>query len=204
MSLSRQAYDAILSLLFDAHYQPGDSINRREVAGSLNMSVAPVLEAMVQLEAEGFLESIPRKGTRVRTVRLEDLRGQMILREALECEAARYYCGPAVRDHLDGLVARAERIDRSLTGHRDYLEADLDLHRALVRLAGVPVLSEEFERVMRLSIFQQIGSLAPPADRADSENHVSLIRALAASGPQAAAEILRKHIRSGKHYLFDD
>lgn len=202
--LSRQAYDAILSRLFDGVHEPGDLINRREMAGALNMSVAPVLEAMVQLEAEGFLESIPRKGTRVRLVRREDLRGQMILREALECEAARYYCGDAVRAHLDRLVRLAAAVDRSISGHRDYLEADLELHRALVRLAGVPVLSEEFERVMRLSIFLQIGSLAPPEDRAFSDNHEQLIRRLAESGPEKAGSLLRRHIRSGKHYLFPE
>ena len=204
VSLSRQAYDAILSRLFDGVHEPGDLINRREIATSLEMSVAPVLEAMVQLEAEGFLESIPRKGTRVRLVRREDLRGQMILREALECEAARYYCGDPVREHLEELVALAAAIDRSISGHRDYLEADLELHRAPVRLAGVPALSDEFERIMRLSIFQQIGSLAPPEDRALSDNHEQLIRRLAESGSEQAGALLRRHIRSGKHYLFPE
>lgn len=202
--LSRQAYEAILSRLFEGVHEPGDLINRREIAGSLDMSVAPVLEAMVQLEAEGFLESIPRKGTRVRLVRREDLRGQVILREALECEAARYYCGTPVRRHLAELTARAALIDESATGHREYLQADLELHRELVRLAAVPALSDEFERVMRLSMFQQISSLAPPEDLAYSDNHVDLIRHLAAAGPEESGELLRRHIRSGKTYLFRD
>lgn len=204
VSLSRQAYDALLARLFDGVHEPGDLLNRREVATSLEMSVAPVLEAMVQLEAEGFLESIPRKGTRVRLVRREDLRGQIILREALECEAARYYCGDPVGDHMDELLRLADAIDSAVSGHRDYLEADLELHRALVRLAGVPALSDEYERVMRLSIFQQIGSLAPPEDRAYRDNHERLVRTLAESDPETAETLLRRHIRSGKRYLFPE
>jgi GntR family transcriptional regulator, rspAB operon transcriptional repressor len=204
VSLSRQAYDALLARLFDGVHEPGDLLNRREVATSLEMSVAPVLEAMVQLEAEGFLESIPRRGTRVRLVRREDLRGQTILREALEREAARYYCGDPVRDHMDELLRFADAIDRAASGHRDYLEADLQLHSALVRLAGVPALSDEYERVMRLSIFQQIGSLAPPEDRAYRDSHERLVRTLAESDPETAGTLLRRHIRSGKRYLFPE
>ena len=95
-SLSSKAYNYLVKSLLKNELVPGDSINRRDIADKLGMSVAPVLEAMLQLESEEYLESVPRKGTIVKPIRIDDVTGQLIVREALECAAARYYCGKPV------------------------------------------------------------------------------------------------------------
>ncbi len=110
-SLSGYVYQTLLDRLLRSELVPGEMLNRRDVARELGVSVAPVLEAMVALENEGFLEGIPRKGTRVRPVRGEDVAGQLIVREALECAAARLYCGTPVRARLAALRRIAARLD---------------------------------------------------------------------------------------------
>jgi DNA-binding transcriptional MocR family regulator len=67
----------------------GDLINRRQVAAALGISTAPVHEAMAQLEAEGLLEALPRKGTRVRRALPHDVKDILIVREALDKLACR-------------------------------------------------------------------------------------------------------------------
>src|SRR5690349_12541801 len=110
-SLSSKVYDAVLDRILSGRLAPGEVCNRRRIAEEMGVSVAPVLEAMLQLEADGLIETLPRKGTRVRTLTLEDLQGQLVLREALECQAARLYCGAPVRRHRDRLVRLAKAID---------------------------------------------------------------------------------------------
>jgi DNA-binding GntR family transcriptional regulator len=68
-------------------------LNRRQLAEELGVSVAPVLEALILLERDGFIESIPRKGTVGRSVREQDVYEYFVLREALKCAAARLYTG---------------------------------------------------------------------------------------------------------------
>src|SRR4051794_1015015 len=54
--LSSQVYDQLLRRLLSGELPPGHVFNRRQVAAELGVSVAPVLEAMLELEAEGLIE----------------------------------------------------------------------------------------------------------------------------------------------------
>src|ERR1700754_5341254 len=56
--------DVILSL--DIYDQPGDvRLDERQLASDLGISRTPVREAMAQLEREGFVRSVPRRGVYV-------------------------------------------------------------------------------------------------------------------------------------------
>ena len=53
--------DVILSL--DIYEQPGEvRLDERQLASDLGISRTPVREAMAQLEREGFVRSVPRRG----------------------------------------------------------------------------------------------------------------------------------------------
>ncbi|WP_043585541.1 GntR family transcriptional regulator [Geminisphaera colitermitum] len=197
-SLSRQAYDHLANLLL-TDLSPGDILNRRQVAADLNISVAPVLEAMVQLEADGLLETLPRKGTRVRSARAEDLRGQLILREAIECEAARLYCGAPVRQNAAALETLATRIDQIPAADNLALwRAETAFHRALVVLADCDVLTDAFDRVMRQSLFIAMKFFLEAHPEKTRGNHRKLVRQLKTATPDKAQTIMREHLRYAK------
>src|SRR5688500_11104912 len=98
-SLSTRVYDDILGRIVSGRMKPGDVFNRRQVAAELGVSVAPVLEAMLELETEGLIQTLPRRGTRVCQASADDVWGQLMVREALECQAARLYCGGRITRH---------------------------------------------------------------------------------------------------------
>ena len=195
-SLSQVAYDHLSDRLLNT-LAPGDVLNRRQVAAELGISVAPVLEAMMQLEAEGLLQTLPRKGTQVRPIRSEDLRGQLLLREAIECQAARLYCGETVSAHSTELLALADTVDSSQGDSLARWRSEAAFHRALVMLAGCDALTEAFDRVMRAKLFISLKFFleAHPAD--ERGNHRRLIKELKRD-PDAAESVLRDHLRHGK------
>lgn len=196
-SLSRMAYDHLSDRLLN-DLVPGDVLNRRQVATELGISVAPVLEAMMQLEAEGLLQTLPRKGTQVRPVRPEDLRGQLLLREAIECQAARLYCGKRVASRSAELLALADAVDSSQGDGLARWRAEAAFHRALVSLAGCDALTEAFDRVMRAKLFISLKFFidAHPVDAPG--NHRKLVKSLKIDDPAAAETALRAHLRQGK------
>lgn len=198
LSLKQQAYEAIRGKLLQNQLVAGQIFNRRAIAEELGMSVAPVLEAMVQLENEGFLESIPRKGTQVRPVRREDVVGMSIVREALECQAARLYCGSKIKDATPELKPLALKLDQTGAGHPNHWEMELEFHTKLVALAGVPLLSDEFSRCIHLNMFFAINKLFPGETDKNRNSHEELLQILAECGPDEAETHLRKHVRSGK------
>jgi DNA-binding GntR family transcriptional regulator len=199
-SLSQEVYQEILSRLMDNRLVPGMMLNRRDVAKELGVSVAPVLEAMLQLEIEGFLESVPRKGSFVKSIRREDVYGHLAVREALECQGARMYCGKPVRDNSPALVKAAEDIDNEIFGSVNHWKAEIHFHLRLLNLAKCPALSQTFIRTMHLGLFYQMNHIFLPQSHLEHK-HVDLVDDLGRASPDRAERIIRRHIRSGKHPL---
>ena len=135
--LSTNVYNILLSRLLSGELQPGDIINRRQIAKECNVSVAPVMEAMMQLEHEGFLKTMDRKGTIVRYFTKEDIMGHLILKEAIECAAAFRYTREDIEEHYNELYQMAAELDRGTNmGSMQMWTLDLELHKSLVALAG--------------------------------------------------------------------
>lgn len=202
-SLSQKAYNHIVNRLLSNDLAPGDILNRRAIADELKMSVAPVLEAIVQLENEEFLESKPRKGTLVRSIRHEDLSGQLILREAIECEAARIYCGKPVLKAQAAMKSLAEQIDHTAINERERWNAEATFHGALVALTNCKALVSTFEKVMRRRLFFAINLYHRSHPSQKDASHVELLKSLTTEDPDAAERAIREHLRAGKEELYE-
>ena len=68
---------------------PGSPIDKAALCMRLGVSRFPVSEALGRLAAEGFVEVLPQRGTRVARIDLADCRQAMFIRRALEAEAVR-------------------------------------------------------------------------------------------------------------------
>ncbi len=201
-NLSHNVYAELMQMLLQNKLVPGEILNRREVAAEMGVSVAPVLEAMLQLELEGFLESIPRKGTRVRPITAEDVYGQLIVREALECNAARMYCGEPIAANQDRLLSVARELEKTGPEDPEHWKTDIEFHVELVKLTGVQAMVRSVSSNIRLGIFYQINRLVNSSDRVKKQSHENLITLLTTEDPDEAHHIMREHIRSGKNHLF--
>lgn len=200
-SLSQTVYDELLRRLMENELTPGEILNRRDIAKELGVSVAPVLEAILQLEAEGFLESIPRKGTQVRPMRADDIIGRLVIREALECQAARMYCGNAVKMNEEKLIQLAKKADESLLGSRQNWETEIAFHRELIALTDCAVLIDEFDKVMKLNLFYAVNRFVPLHKESEIDKHEELVKNLQIKDADQAEKIIRRHLHIGKGYL---
>ena len=201
-SLSQQAYQILLGRLLKNELVPGDIVNRRDIAHQLGMSVAPVLEALLQLVSEGYLESMPRRGTRVKPVRIEDVRGQLIVRESLECGAARFFCGKPIKDNYKRFLGIAEKLDAFNDESYERWQAEIAFHQDLVRLTEIDALIREFDRVFRLTIFYRLNRAIGVQRGKVSDPHVKLLKELTIDNSSDAENAIRSHIRAGKEHLF--
>jgi DNA-binding GntR family transcriptional regulator len=180
----------------------GTMLNRRDVAKELGVSVAPVLEAMLQLEIEGFLESVPRKGSFVKPIKQEDVYVQLMVSEALECQGARLYCGKPIGEHKDALIDAAVELDSMQTGNIEGWESEIHFHLSLIDLAHCEPLTQAFVRTMRLGLFYQMNHILSMQVYPESK-HLDLVKNLIEAPANEAERLLRRHLRSGKDHLFD-
>lgn len=200
-SLAEKAYEHILERLLKHEYMPGQILNRRAVAQQLKVSIAPVLEAMVRLEAEGLLTTLPRKGTQVRLVRPEDTADQMMVREALECQAARLYCGEPIETHEKELKILAKAVDEVDGNAIQLWKREIAFHRRLMELSGSRSLVDAFQQAMHLgtvcavNFFSELHPKNNPVG-----DHVALVDRLKTGDPDKAERVIREHMQAGKAF----
>ncbi|MDK2562031.1 GntR family transcriptional regulator [Romboutsia sedimentorum] len=80
------------SAIFENKLNPGDRLVENIIASSMGVSRTPVREALRQLEIEGLAINMPRKGTLVKGISIEDAIEIYDLREVLEGLAVRLAC----------------------------------------------------------------------------------------------------------------
>ena len=140
-TLGQQAYRQIRQCILDGDYEPGERLVLRSLAKSLGMSLAPVGEALRQLAHEGLVDVEPRWGARVVSVDSGQLRGQHVLRMAIECEAARHCAteaSAAQHQELRELALVADAPSGASEERRR--EMDLKFHLLVARYSGVECL----------------------------------------------------------------
>ena len=203
VSLSRKGYNFILDQILNGILKPGDEINRRRIAEELNISLAPINEAVAQLEAENLLEIVPRRGTRVRVIRKDDIKGHFILRVAIECQAARLYCGHLIRENHQKLLEMAKAIDLPELERRDRAMREVEFHSALIGLTKNQFLIKEFQKVMLLDLFFELDHIVPSYQPQPVDHHEKLIKLLEVDDPDKAENAIRKHIERGRVSLLE-
>jgi len=204
-SLPLRVYTRIRDAILEGQLPPGSPLSRRRLAEQLSVSTIPVSEALKRLESEGFVESRPRAGTRVRIPTADDIRGNYILREALETHSARLFAETATAAQKAGLLESARRLDQGHEAlfraakldprrHAHLEKAHVVFHIRIAQGTRCRQLIEAIERsrVLLLNwLFGSAGRLEPLPGRW----HQDVAEALACGSPAEAAEAMRVHVR---------
>jgi DNA-binding GntR family transcriptional regulator len=205
LPLAERAYRLLVEAMHRGELAAGQQINRRAIAERFGMSVAPVLEAMVRLEHEGLLQTEARKSTLVRAFTIEEMRDQLQLREAVECQAAWLYSRRGnLAANLTAMQALARKIDQADDQDLSTLwQADIAFHRGLVALAESQSLLKTFDRVMTLGLFAAISHAVRVHDKKDRHCHGVFLSELNGAEPEKAVMLVRRHLHGGKSPILD-
>lgn len=209
-TLSQRVFVTLRDEILSGKLAPGTRLVRRAVAKRLNVSTLPVVEALLRLEADGLVESEPHVGARVSVFNIDSLRNDRVLREAIECQAARILAEQGAGTGLDLLMAKAELLDemedaagedRNTLDDR-YMFAHFDFHVSVVEATGWPVLVSAmrgiwFRRIM-VSIDENMELFRVPPNW-----HSQLVGALASGDPDRAESKMREHVRHSRDRFRD-
>ncbi len=200
--LSTEVYTSLREKLLTGELLPGQMINRRDVAEQLGTSTAPVLEAMKQLEFDGYLETIPRRGTQVKIITKEELIGNYIARIGFECMAVRMsVVSGSLHSRAEHLrtLAKAEAECRMTYGPSfEAWTADSEYHIALVEACGNARLIDEYHRIALPNLFYRQNYVMRDQPRTSADDHIRLTEDLIReTSPDAAEKRIRAHISSG-------
>jgi DNA-binding GntR family transcriptional regulator len=204
-SLGNQAYYRIRERILRGEFSPGEALSARRLAEEFGMSLLPVSQAFKQLENDRLLESRPRAGTRVRIPRPEEIRGQCIVREALEAQSARLCSTHATMKERVDLVRLAEQLDtlydrfgRGGDSELQYVVHTLhfELHMRIAEYARCEELKDAIEKNQVL-IYNWFFDIARNRRNLPAGFHAELLRAVTGSDPLTADDAMRKHVQYG-------
>jgi DNA-binding GntR family transcriptional regulator len=159
------------------------------------MSMAPVGEALRELSRDGLVEAEPGWGTRVRRMTAESLKGQHVLRTAVECEAVRQCARLASDGELTELMELASELDRRIdsdTEPTQIHELDSQFHLRIAELSGVASLVEVLKANQLLQMLARGSILAHDVPRPRLQ-HVHLAEAIRTRDVDQAEAAMREH-----------
>ena len=198
-SFKNKAYLALKSAIvgMDAYGSRNEiRLDERSLAEQFGISRTPVREAMAQLEREGFVRSVPRRGIYVVRKSKREVIELITAWAALESMAARLITQNAGDEEIASLRRMfATFEDGKIRAHLDeYSEINIEFHQTIVRLSRNTVLIRLAENLfthMRMIRRKTIGE----KDRADRSirDHMHIIEALEARDTARAETLVRDH-----------
>ncbi|MDD3996388.1 MAG: GntR family transcriptional regulator [Sphaerochaetaceae bacterium] len=203
-SSSDRAYEIIYNMILDGTLKPGEKLIRRKLAKQSGVSTIPVLEALLRLEADGIVESMPYRGSRVIQVTHEKIMDWYALREAVECQVARILA-TKIREHeLHDLYSLAHRLDKmEAAGQTDEEFWDLHylMHQKMAELTDRRSLIDALTRINFFHLLQRAQMVATEHhNQIPSNNHELIVDALASNDPRIAEDAMREHIHHSGIY----
>lgn len=201
-TLSRRVYAVLRDDVLSGRLKPGERLVRKALAERLGVSTIPVIEALYMLEIDGYVENRALSGCRVRTMTIEEIDDDLMLREALECQAARLCAQKAAPEAIEKLMKRAAQVDRFIRadtpdpslGNQLHFEFHLELSQA----SGHAVFADQlrrvwFQRYMSLNSLKAIRFLPIPDGW-----HQILVRKISKGNPDDAERAMREHVQYGR------
>ncbi|HEX3679990.1 MAG TPA: GntR family transcriptional regulator, partial [Galbitalea sp.] len=198
------AYEELRERILDLRLPPGSLVNELALASDLGMGRMPVREAVARLAIDRFITVLPRRGTVVTQVGLEDVLDIFDAREAIECGAVHIVASRATDEDLATLRRLIEAADRARDGtdHEAFLRDDHAIHSFLVHMVRNSLLQDAADRLLLHNLrFWRTYWASRPAQHATMISHGSLLAALEAGDPEQAEKAMREHLVASRQLL---
>ena len=177
--------------------RPGSVLVESTLAEQMNVSRAPIREAIQILENDGLVETVAYKGKRVKPLTAREVEETYNLREVFEVMAVRrilQYGRPVA-----ALWAHCHEMDRAAdAGDQDKLTAaDEAFHRTLIQVADHDLLLASWNSLyLRIHQIMALRNTVQPNLFDISGTHPPIVRALEAHDVDEAVRLITEHTSS--------
>ncbi len=202
-TLREKIVETIRGAIVNGKLPPGTRVAEPELADRFGISRTPIREAFRQLESEGFLTVVPRKGAVVASLSAQDISDFYDLKSLLEGEAARL----AVKTLGPKDIERMEAVNRQIEAAsqrkdlRRVLALHNEFHDIFLQAAGNEKLHAIVQNlVMQFQRFRLILAM-PGRIEGSIRQHNEIIEAFRRKDGDLAEELVRKNAQYGKKIL---
>jgi len=194
-SLMTIVLDTIRRRILNGEFKPGQKINESEIAIHMGISRSPVREAFRVLERDGLITTLPRKGSYITNISLNDLAELFEVRKILECYAMDCIKKRA-KESPDTIQSMIEELDRNLTKKYDPFSVISGFHYNLVELSKNSRLIELY-KILAVSLrrYWLIYHSEKGQKDISLEHHQEILNVLKKGDYSGTKTLLKKHIQ---------
>jgi DNA-binding GntR family transcriptional regulator len=206
-SLGSRVFEQIKGMILRGEIPPGKRIIENELADSMGISRTPVREALHKLQAEGFLNPLPKGGYIVRGLTVSEVEETFDIRSILESFAAHLAAIRYSEEELIPLEEKIEEFQRSLDkgNLRELTRINTDFHELLYALSRSPRLIKMIND-LRAEIFLLRKVMLNSMDmaRLSNKDHREMVKAIRKREAKKVESLVREHILRGKKFVLSE
>jgi DNA-binding GntR family transcriptional regulator len=189
-------YEALFREIVTGKLPGGQRLMIDDIAERFGVSKIPVREALKALEAKGWVESAPRRGTYVRALSLSELHELFELRMIIEPQTTSLAAHRRRAVHLQQLATLIEESEAAIKIH-DFVTSsrvNLEFHSLIAHAAGNQHAYDVIHDLeLRLARYFFESEWTERSDTA--HEHLAIYEAIRDQRAEDAATITRNHLR---------
>jgi len=206
LTLREKILEHIRDAIISGTLKAGSKVSEPELAERYGISRTPIREAFRQLESEGYLTVIPRRGAVVSAFSQKDVEDFYAIKSILEGYAARQACTRLSEKELDKLQINNDKL--SEVAEQDDIKAFFkihnEFHEMFIKAAGNEKLRELITSVVTRFQRLRFTSLSLPGRmKIVVHEHEKIIEAFRRKDAEAAEMLVRKNAEYGGRVLLD-
>jgi len=178
---------------------PAQRLVENELAEQFDVTRASIRAALIDLAAEGLVERIRNRGSRVRVVSVEEAVAITECRMVLEGLCAAKAAVEASDEELAGLAGLGAAMTKAVADGEPmtYSELNQQLHARIRQFSGQQVAVALLDRLNAQLVRHRFQlALRPGRPQQSLGEHLAMIEAIGARDPQAAEAAARAHLTS--------
>jgi DNA-binding GntR family transcriptional regulator len=186
---------AIRQAVITGHHPLGSHLDQQALADEYGVSTIPIRESLRQLQAEGLVKIIPRRGAFVVEFSPDELAEIFRIRAVLEELATNLAVARATTADLDALEALANELNAN-DDPEEWRRLNREWHFALYRLADAPLLLQLIDMLwQRCSLYRHLYPREAHHRHASAQGHARILQAFRDRDAGAASQALVEHVR---------
>lgn len=204
LPLKDQVYNQLKLQIILGNFKPGKRLSMLELASSMNVSRAPVREALSMLNKDGLVTITPRKQAIVAEVSKNSIKMIGEIRLMLESYAAKQSTWSIPNERLSEVETMLRKVLESPEDVLNYVKSDLAIHELLYNYTGCDLLRDMLTMVKQQSL--RIRYLPENAALNKSEiviqsthEHLKIIKALQERNEAEVYATIKNHLENSSN-----
>lgn len=203
VTVKDRVYEILRREIILGKLKPGEPINIAILSAKLNISSAPLREALNMLSRDGLVTLNPRKHASVSEIDMNDMAITMHLRLLLEPYAAELSIHNIPQSAIDRMREQLRKVLNSPCDFEQYIQSDLDIHEMLYKYSDSEIVMKTITMVKEYSIRLRYYAESVNDDsrrktiESSTLEHLRILDAIEARDAELVKKLVYDHIQNG-------